>query len=182
MLHSLLISRVWASAIALGCCLALLAPAASAGGKIYKYVDAEGHVTYSSTPPTDKERVRQFKELDIPVAPPQEDVELARKRAQEDAKLAQELVKERRKADAEDARLRQAAFDRIALEGVMQPYNDPTIDGPYYAAYSPGWWFGSPGMARPPFNSKAPPFIGHHARHRSGSLGPTPLPMPVLRR
>jgi uncharacterized protein DUF4124 len=182
MSHSLLVSRVWAMVVALGCCLVLLAPGASAGGKIYKYVDNEGRVTYSSTPPADKEPVRQLKELDMPLAPAQEEVDLARKRAQEDAKLAQELVKERRRADAEDARLRQAAMDRIALEGVMQPYNDSTIDGPYYAAYSPGWWLGSPGMARPPFNSKAPHFIGHHARHRSGSLGPTPLPMPVLRR
>jgi Domain of unknown function (DUF4124) len=179
MRRAFFVSRIAAVVAGLVCCLALVA-GASAGERIYKYVDKDGQVTYSSTPPAPNDSVRHVQELNLAVGPNAEDVELARKRAQEDARLARELVLERRKADAEDARLRQAAAESARMEA--QPYSDPTIDGPYYPAYYPGWWMGEPGrwvgepgMNRPPFRNN-PPFVRHRFKHSfGGSLGPVPL-------
>ena len=160
----------------------LLAGPAVAGDKIYKYVDKEGIVTYSSTPPAAGDQARDVTELAPSQAPRPEDVEAARKRAEEDAKLSRELVKERRQADAEYARQREAAATRALMEqaaAARYAYDDSAYGGAGYLPYYPLIGQG-PGMKpRPPFDPNAP--FRPSARF-PGSLGPDPLPVPNRRR
>lgn len=165
----------------IACGLALAQPAAAAD-KIYKYVDKEGIVTYSSAPPAEADQVSDVTELAPPQAPRPEDVETARKRAEEDAKLSRELVKERRQADAEYARQREAALSRALLEqaaAARYAFDDSTYGGASYLPYYP--LIGqAPGMKpRPPFD---PRFPFRHSLRVPASLGPDPLPVPFRRR
>jgi len=159
----------------------LLAFPAVAAEKIYKYVDKDGIVTYSSTPPAAGDKARDVTELVPSQAPRPEEVEAARKRAEEDAKLSRELVKERRQADAEYARQRDAALNRALVEqaaAARYASDDSTYGGASYLPYYPMFGQG-PGMRpRPPFDPNAP--FRPHVR-TPASLGPDPLPVPFRR-
>ncbi|HSD61258.1 MAG TPA: DUF4124 domain-containing protein [Burkholderiales bacterium] len=162
------------------CGLALAQPAAAID-TIYKYVDKDGVVTYSSTPPAAGDKARDVTELVPSQAPRSEDVEAARKRAEEDAKLSRELVKERRQADAEYARQREAAATRALMEqaaAARYASDDSGYGGSYYLPYYPLMGQGPGVKPRPPFDPNAP--FRPHVR-TPASLGPDPLPVPLRR-
>ncbi len=160
---------------------ALLAQPAVAAEKIYKYVDKDGVVTYSSTPPA-ADQAKEVTELDAPQAPRPEDVEAARKKAEEDAKLSRELLKERRQADAEYARQREAAATRALMEqaaAARYSYDDSGYGGASYLPYYPLIGQAPPGVRpRPPFDPN-PPL--RPISRSPAPLGPEPLPMPRRR-
>jgi hypothetical protein len=169
-------------AISLAACGLLLALPAAAD-KIYKYVDREGRVTYSSTPPRDLKDVQDITEMDTPQALRPEDVEAAKKRAEEDAKLARELVRERRQTEVEYERIRAAAADR-ALQEQLIAMQYPQ-EGVYYPAsgylpYLPMWGV-PPVKPRPPFRD--PPVFGSpRGPNAPASLLTEPRPVPFRRR
>ena len=172
--------RIPAILQALGLALLLAQPAAAAD-KIYKYVDKEGRVTYSSTPPAAADQAVEVTEMAAPEAPRPEDVEAARKKAEDDAKLSRELLKERRQADAEYARQRDAAASRALMEQAAAScytYDDSGYGGSYYLPYYP--LIGQPPAVRPrpPFDPN-PPL--RPISRSPAPLGPDPLPMPRRR-
>jgi uncharacterized iron-regulated membrane protein len=161
---------------------ALLLTLPAAADKIYRYVDQEGRVTYSSTPPPASEQAEEVTELDAPQAPRPEDVEAAKKRAEEQAKLARELLKERRQAEIEYERIRAAAAERSLLEQLAAA--ERSYDTAYYPAsgylpYYPMWGV-KPVKPRPPFHPH-PLFVKPHPKG-SASLTLEPQRIPFRRR
>ncbi|MET0217946.1 MAG: DUF4124 domain-containing protein [Burkholderiales bacterium] len=75
---------------------------------IYKYVDDKGNVTYSSTPP----KGRKAEKLDAPGAPTAEEVAAARKQLEVDKQQVRKYEENRRKQEAEAAKLRQEQLAR----------------------------------------------------------------------
>jgi hypothetical protein len=170
------------SALCLAACGALLALPAAAADRIYKYVDKEGRVTYSSTPPAGPEEASEVRELSVPGAPRPEDVEAAKKRADEEARLARELVKERRQVEVEYERIRAAAADREfqeQLAAAQYPYEGVYYPASGYLPYQPLW--DVPGMKpRPPFRHDRDFF--RRGVNRPASLATEPQRVPFRRR
>lgn len=172
--------RILRSVGVAACGLLLALPAGA--DKIYKYVDREGRVTYSSTLPSDPKQAGDVTELDTPAPPRPEDVEAAKKRAEEDAKLARELVQERRQAEAEYQRIRAAAADRALQEqlAATQYPSDTYYPASGYYPYLPLWGV-PPVKPRPPFRDP-PVFARPHGPNAPASLLTEPQPVPFRRR
>lgn len=167
--------------IGLAACGLLLAFPAAAD-RIYKYVDKEGRVTYSSTPPRDPTAVREITEMDVPQAPRPEDVEAAKRRAEEEAKLVRELVRERRQTEVEYERIRAAAADRALQEqlAASQYPSETYYPASGYFPWLPMWGF-PPVKPRPPFRDP-PLFAKPHGPNAPASLLTEPQPVPYRRR
>jgi len=169
------------SLTALGAVLLLVAPGTPAD-TIYKYVDKDGRVTYSSMPPAKGEGAEEVTELNVPGAPPADDVEAARKRAQEDARLAREMAEERRKSDAAYQRQRDAALQRELMERQLAAMESPYVDPPLYGGsyYPPSWVYPPIVRPRPPMAPRPP--LGHRGQRSSGgSFGAEPAAIPFRR-
>lgn len=149
---------------------------------IYKYVDKDGRVTYSSVPPAPGEAAG-ITELNVPGALPPEDVEAARKRAEEDARLAREMADERRKTDAAYERQRDAALQRELMERQLAATESPYVENPplYGGSYYPPYW-GVPPIVkpRPPMAPRPPQGLPGHPSSR-GSFGAEPVGIPFRR-
>jgi hypothetical protein len=117
----------------------------AAGEQIYKWVDARGNVTYSSTPPPGT----AAQPVDLPPEPPPGAAEAARAREQSIRDLGDQLSQERRDREAELAEQRKAARDQAAPEPPAQPLDASGIDA------SSGWWI----PARPRFRPGGRPFL-----------------------
>lgn len=122
----------------------LAAPPAVAGDAIYKWVDANGNVTYSSAPPPGA----AAQAVDLPPAPPPDETEAARAREQSLRELGDQLSQERRDREAELAEQQKAARAEAALPPPAQPLEESGIDT------SSGWWI----PARPAFRPGGRPF------------------------
>ena len=122
----------------------LTADAATAGDQIYKWVDANGNVSYSSTPPPGA----AAQPVDLPPAPPPAETEAARERERSLQELGDQLSQERRDREAEFAEERKAARAEAALQPPAQPLQESGVDT------SSGWWIpvqpGFPPGVRPP--------------------------------
>lgn len=148
---------------------------------IYKYVDKDGRVTYSSVPPAPGEAAG-ITELNVPGALPPEDVEAARKRAEDDARLAREMADERRKTDAAYERQRDAALQRELMERQLAATESPYVDPPAYGGsyYPPFWNYPPIVKPRPPMAPRPPQGSPGH-RSSGGSFGAEPVGIPFRR-
>jgi hypothetical protein len=136
----------------------LVAANAAAQQAVYKSIDANGNVTYSSTPPPDAARAEAV-ELTPPLAPTE--IEAAQQRAQALQELGDQASREREERSAQLAEARQAAREEAARQKSAEPPPEaPDYGGygwgfPAYPGYQPGCLL--PGI-RPPWPERlAPP-------------------------
>jgi hypothetical protein len=131
----------------------LIAANAAAQQAVYKSIDANGNVTYSSTPPPDAARAVAI-ELTAPPAPTE--IEAAQQRAQALQELGDQASREREERSAALAGARQAAQE----EAARQQSAEPPPEAANYGGY--GWGFPAypryPPGVRPPWPERpAPP-------------------------
>ena len=110
--------------------------------RIYKSIDADGNVTYSSTPPDD---ATQIQRIDLPPAPVAEPDTGGNSIIEKIKAAAHELENDRKQREQE----REAARKALAEEETKQPPAEPaesTIH--YYPAFPP--YYRHPGKPRPP--------------------------------
>lgn len=101
----------------------------AAGDPIFKWVDASGNVTYSSTPPPGA----AAQPVDIPPAPPPAEMEAAKERERSLQELGDQLYQERADREAELAAERRAAREETAPPPTPRDEESgTTADG--------GWW------------------------------------------
>ena len=136
----------------------LIAASAAAQQAVYKSIDANGNVTYSSTPPPDAARAEAV-ELTPPPAPTE--IEAAQQRAQALQELGDQAYREREERSAELAESRRAAREEAARQQSAEPPPEAANYGGYgwglpaYPGYPPGYL--PPGV-RPPWPERpAPP-------------------------
>lgn len=142
-----------------------------AGDQVYKWVDASGNVTYSSTPPPGA----AAQPVDLPPVPPAAEIEAARQREHSLQELGDQLSQDRLDREAQLAEERKAARAEAALQPPVQPVPDPGIDadsGWWIPAY-PGYWPGD----RPP--GSRPVLPGRPVRPPPGRNPTHPLDDPV---
>ncbi len=119
----------------------LLVALPAAAQQVYKWVDANGNVNFSSTPPPD---ARAAEPVDLPPTPSAEEVEAARQREQSLQQLGDSLSKERQDREAQRAEERKAAREEAALQQPVPTQTDSDDDWGY------GWWIpGRPDVHRP---------------------------------
>lgn len=106
----------------------LVASPFTAAQQIYKWVDASGNVTYSSTPPPGA----AAQQVDLPPAPPPSEIEAARQREQSLQQLGDQLYQDRQAREAQLAQERQAAS--ASAQPPPQPQEDSGVTG------DTGWW------------------------------------------
>jgi hypothetical protein len=142
----------------------LVASPLAAAEQIYKWVDASGNVTYSSTPPPGA----AAQTVDLPPAPPPAEIEAARERERSLQELGDQMSQQRQDREAQAAQERQAASAAAALQPPAQPPQDAGVTG------DTDWWIPGygPGV-RPPF----PP--GRPVRPPPGSDPTQPPDNPV---
>jgi hypothetical protein len=131
---------------------------------IYKSVDENGRVTYSSTPPENSQDVTT---VDIPPPPSQEQVEAAQQRHERNLKAA-ELFDANRKTRNEIT----AEENRLKLKKQKQSQNETKQEEPEHTTVYPYYRPRYPGMIAPPVAGPPrrpitrPPYIrppdGHH--------------------
>ena len=122
----------------------LLISTTVAADTIYKSIDKDGHVTYSTTPPQNSEK---SKSVDIVPPPSEEDIKAAQDRQnrnKEAAGILDENRKERDKITAEENRLKREKQKQLQQQKQAEKNNDNNDQG---YLYIPGR---RPGGARPP--------------------------------
>lgn len=102
-----------------------------AAQQVYKSVDANGNVTYSSTPPPD---ARAAEPVDLPPTPPAAEIEAAQQREKSLQELGDQLSQERQELEAKRAEERKAVREEAALQ---QPAQTPADSGDDWGY---GWW------------------------------------------
>jgi len=103
-----------------------------AADTIYKSVDKDGHVTYSTTPPQDSE---QSKSVDIAPPPSEERIQAAQdrqKRNEETAGILDENRKERDKITAEENRLKRENQKQLQQKQQAETNNENDNNGYLY--------------------------------------------------
>jgi len=169
-------------AVTAAAAVVLLVAPGSTADTIYKYVDRDGRVTYSSVPPAAGDAADGVTEINAPGAPSPEDVDAARKRAEENARRAREMADERHKSDAAYERQRAAALQRELMERQLAATESPYVDPPLYGGsyYPPFWGYPPVVKPRPPVFPRPP--HGHPGRGSSGgSFGAEPAAVPFRR-
>ena len=144
----------------------LIAANASPQQAVYKSIDANGNVTYSSTPPPDAARAEAV-ELTPPPAP--SEIEAAQQRAQALQELGDQASREREERSAQLAESRQAAREEAARQQSAEPppgaadYRGYGWAFPAYPGYPPGYL--RPGYLRPDYLQPGvrPPWPEHPA-------------------
>ena len=144
--------------------------------KIYKSVDAEGNVTYSSEPPDDSVNVERIR---VAPSPGEEQLRAAQERERRISESANTLADQREQREEARRKADREAAERRAAEAQRQPTYEERRRDRYYYGY-PGLWYpipplhpGQPG--RPPHRPHHPiapgnPVISPHPG--GGSLGP----------
>jgi hypothetical protein len=135
--------------------LALLVPLAAAApaGTVYKWIEPDGSITFSSTPPPEGEAVEEVEELPVAQPPSDADRQEADRRVKAMRELAAEMERDR-KARAEGAR---------AARVIPQP-PPPTPAAPASPPPNPlgeklvfdDWWTGPARLGEPPPAAPAP--------------------------
>jgi hypothetical protein len=145
--------------------LPLLLSAAEAD-TVYRWVDAEGRVSYSSTPPSAAADVRQ---VDLPPPPSAAEIDAAKEREKTLGQLADQLEQSRRARDAAANSARQAdAGDG----GPMQAVAPPPATDEYW-----GWPAARP-WPRPPHWRPHPPDDWPPGSYPGYRPAPVPRPLP----
>jgi hypothetical protein len=132
----------------------LLVALPAAAQQVYRWVDANGNVNFSSTPPPD---ARAAEPVDLPPTPSAEEVEAARQREQSLQQLGDQLSQERQDRESQRAEERKAAQEAAAPQ---QPPPQPSDSGD---DWSYGWWIpGQPNYRphprpRPPWPERPVP-------------------------
>ena len=96
---------------------------------IYKTIDENGNISYSSTPPATNQKL---KKIIIPPPPSYGDVNSAKKRHQQNLraeKIYRDSRQEREQRFAEDARIRK---EKQELYSPPKKHKEPKEEGPYY--------------------------------------------------
>lgn len=152
-----------------------IAVAPASADTIYKHVDEQGNVTYSSAPPKGGGKV---KKLDVPDKPSAEEVAAARRQLEEEKRQLEAYDAERRRQEAERARLEQERATREHTASQAAPAAVAADDVPVYFpawGYRPPlrpvnpWPLPEPPAAPPPPASPSPPLMAPPSR-------PTPQP------
>jgi len=113
----------------------------AAAQHVYRWVDADGKVTFSSTPPPEGKAAET---VELPPTPSADAIEAARQREQSLQQLGDQLSQQRREREAQRAEERRAAREEAALQ---QPPPQPTESDD---DWSYGWWIpGRPDFHRP---------------------------------
>jgi hypothetical protein len=140
--------------------------AAAEADTIYRWVDAEGRVSYSSTPPPAATDVRQ---VDLPPPPSAAEVDAAKDREKALGELANQLEQSRREREATAAAARQTdTGDSVP----MQPVAPPPPPDEYW-----GWPAVRP-FPRPPHWRPGPPDDWPPGSYPGYRPGPPPRPLP----
>lgn len=93
--------------------LVLLAcPTPPIAGPVYKSVDADGNITYSSSPPAEQ-RGQQVEEVKLAPGPSQQEVEAANKRLQDIERAEYEQNKQRQQQQAEQSKAKESADSEL---------------------------------------------------------------------
>jgi hypothetical protein len=161
---------------------ALLAAGSGGGDQIYRWVDANGKVTFSSTPPPEG---KQAEVVDLPPPPSPEGVEAQRERERAIAELGGQLQQRRLDREAQQAEEQRAARERAAPE----PPPPSTLDEPPGFTYGSGWnggWIPTPPRPRPPRppwpeRPVPPPNMDHRNPDHPAFWPREPLPVPLPR-
>jgi hypothetical protein len=130
----------------------LATPAVVAADPIYRWVDANGNVSFSSTPPPGA----AAQPVELPPSPTPAQVEAARERERSIQELGTQLSQQRADREAQLAEERQAARAEAA-QAPVQPIQDSSItpdDGWWIPAYPP---VHRPIRPRPPPGRPVPP-------------------------
>lgn len=139
----------------------LLLAATAATAEIFRSVDADGNVTFSSTPPPEAVQVDQ---IDTRAGPSEEQSRAAQERLERMRSTADEMRESREAREA--ARAEQRAEQRAASGAGTQPRADYEDDRGYW------WYAGRPlpvrPVPRPPLPGAAP-----------GGRIPRPTPRPL---
>lgn len=138
-----------------------LAPQASFAEDIYKIVDDEGNVTYSSEPPVEG---LASEVIEPPPSPPDEDIEEAKKRQQKIEKQFDKLDQARAEQARQEAQQRPNNTTTVIQSNTVLGGRNPWLYGPYWrgATVAPGAPT-APGY-RPPGNRPRPPVARPHPR------------------
>ena len=129
--------------------------------RIYKSIDADGNVTYSSTPPPD---AVQIEKMQVPInfdidSPPKDTTMLDEIKA-----TAEQLEADRKQRQEEREAVRKKA------EEASKPAEKPPAPEIHYYPMYPIYYYPYPGRPRPP----RPP----HPHPRPPPLKPQPTPLP----
>jgi len=126
--------------------LLLMYPAILVADTIYKSVDEDGNVTYSTTPVQNSERSTS---VDITPPPSEERINAAQDRQERNKKTADVLDENRKKRNeitAEENRLKRENQKQLQQQEQAEKYNDNRDYGYPYPYYRPH----RPGVIRPP--------------------------------
>ena len=120
--------------------LVLVALPVAAQQQVYRWVDADGKVTFSSTPPP---AGKTAEAVELPPTPSAEAVEAARQREQALQQLGDRLSQERREREA-----RRTEAQRTTREEAVEPQPVPPAEP--VERWTSGWWIpGQPDFHRP---------------------------------
>ena len=156
--------------------LLLIGMSTAMADKIYKSVDADGNVTYSSQPPDDSVNVERIR---VAPSPGEEELRAAQERERRISESANTLADQREQREEARRKADREAAERQAAEAQRQPTYEERRRDRYYYGY-PGLWYpipplhpGQPG--RPPHRPHHPiapgkPVVSPHPG--GGSLGP----------
>jgi hypothetical protein len=160
----------------------LVASPFAAAQQIYRWVDANGNVSFSSTPPPGA----AAQPVELPPSPTPAQVEAARERERSIQELGTQLSQQRADREAQLAEERQAAS--LSAQPPPQPQQDSGVTG------DTGWWIPPypphrPGI-RPPIRPIPPvrPFPGRNPTQsddnpvywpRDPVVVPRPMPRPM---
>lgn len=130
----------------------LAAPAVVAAQPVYRWVDAQGNVTFSSTPPIGK----PAEPVELPPLPTPDQIEAARERERSIRELGEQLSQQRADREAQRAEERRAARAE-ASQAPAQPLEESGV------TTDSGWWIPAfppvqrPIHPRPPLGRPVPP-------------------------
>jgi hypothetical protein len=119
----------------------LATPAVVAADPIYRWVDANGNVGFSSTPPPGA----TAQPVELPPSPTPEQVEAARERERSIQELGAQLSQQRADREA------QLANERQAAQAPVQPIQESGV------TTDSGWWIPAYPPVRPPLLPRPPP-------------------------
>ena len=156
---------------------ALLAAVSVGADQIYRWVDASGKVTFSSTPPPEG---KQASVVDLPPPPSPESVEAQRERERAIAELGGQLQQRRLEREALQLEEQRAARERAATEQELPPSTASESAGDYYGS---GWVRPWPRPPRPPWPHPPvpPPNMDHRNPDHPAFWPREPLPLPLPR-
>lgn len=158
----------------------LLAAGTAAADTIYRWVDANGKVTFSSTPPPEG---KQAEVVDLPPPPSPESVEAQRERERAIAELGGQLQQRRLDREAQQVEEQRAARERAATEPPLPSAFEEPPDYFYGSGWNGGWIPPRPRPPRPPWPERPvpPPNQDHRNPDHPAFWPREPLPVPQPR-